>query len=152
MSRSIRNKIILISKVLVLFLGVYLASCRSDEVQKSELTPSEILSFFIKSKLKQQKVNGDYFFICDGYCKGCVFQTLYSLDSLYPSVDSSKNWRFITSSEEVKNLPFQNIDVIFDEEWAKINYDFNDVTYVKFHNDSIVISQTIESKSLDLLK
>jgi hypothetical protein len=152
MFRFIQVKVIFAFTVLVIGLGLSCSDARPPTPQKKEVTPTEILSYFLKRKLGDKQIDGNYFFICRGFCKGCVHQTLLSLDSLYLTSEWGKEWTIFTSSEYVKNIPLQNIKIIYDKEWDKVNYVFNDVTYVKFINDSIVISQTIDSKNLKILK
>jgi hypothetical protein len=152
MFRLIHYKMKFRATILLLLLGMSCTNPQSSNKSTKKLTPSEILSYFIKTKLKKERVDGNYFFVCEGFCKGCVQQTLFSLDSLYSTVEPEKEWTILTSSKYVRNLPIQNIRILYDEEWSKVNYVFNDVTYVKFINDSIIISQTIDSENLNIIQ
>ncbi len=150
MFRRIHYK--LISAILLLAWSVSCSNPEASNKSAKILTPSKILSHFIKMKHQKKVVNGNYFFVCEGYCKGCVKQTLFSLDSLYVSKNWETEWTIVTSSEFVKDLPIRNIEVKYDPEWSKVNYVFNDVTYVKFEKDRITVSQTIDNKNLDLVE
>ncbi len=149
MFRFIQNRIRLLFITGIVICSILLISCGEDIPSKSlnekPLSSSEILSYFIKKTTGNTSVNGSYFFVCGPCCKGCVQKTLQSIDSICSRNPISKkiDWVFITSHEFVLSYSFENIDFILDKEWEKVNYEFTDVTYIKFINDSIVYSENL---------
>lgn len=139
----------------LLFLLIYItcfSSCKqstSDKDVKRVLTPSEILSHFIRKKTNTESVEGVYVFACGPYCKGCVQAPLFALDSIYGDLIKQKKWTFFTSHEFVIKYQFNNIDFLFDSEWEKINFKFEDVIVIKFSNDSIVYAQKLTTLNIE---
>ncbi len=133
-----------INTVVICFMFFGLISCVShDKKAEQEYTESEILSYFIKQKTGIKSANGSFVFVCGPICKGCVQQTLLQMDSTYHTLSSEQNYTFFTSHESVMQLALQNIKFLFDPKWDEVNFDFEDVTIVKFINDSIVSSRKI---------
>ena len=76
-------------------------------------------------------------------CRGCVQQTVLTLDSVYSKLNNNEQWVFITSHKFIEELPLKNIKFIYDYDWENVNYDFRETMYFKFVNDSIVFSKII---------
>ncbi len=114
---------------------------------QKEISPSEILTEVIKIKLSKENINGNYIFVCGPYCRGCVQQTVLTLDSVYSKLNNNEQWVFITSHKFIEELPLKNIKFIYDYDWENVNYDFRETMYFKFVNDSIVYSKIITEKS-----
>lgn len=137
--------------IIAICTGVFISCNTKTTISQKSLTPSEILSHFIKKKTGQNSADGIYIFICGPYCKGCVQQTLLSLDTTYGDFIKDKDWTFFTSHDFVMKYPLKNIKFKFDAEWEKVNYKFEDVVLIKFSNDSIIYSEKINNIDRDSL-
>lgn len=151
MSGCIQNKVKFLCLFIVVGYFLVLSACNSTEqpTEKSKLSSSEVLSFSIKERLNKPSADGNYIFVCGPCCKGCVQKTLLSLDSLFKTQTiKASHWTFISSHHFVESYALDKINFVIDQGWERVNYDFTDVVYLKFLNDSLVYSEKLRDRNL----
>jgi hypothetical protein len=112
-----------------------------DEV-KQKYSESEVLTYYINENIN---VNGNYIFAVGPCCKPCVKFVLTDLDSIITLNESLGNKLYVFSSHQfVMDMSFKSLTIKYDETLEKLNYDFKNIIFVEFVNDSIINSMIMD--------